>query len=210
MTQPRSMICDGLLNVLGEVCKAHVALAEEGVVHGKSGAEAVVCVTAELLGVLEVIAEEGLVVGVSHLDELLGFLHGALTAQVSHAVFGDDSIDEVAGVVDMAGERHNGGDGTALGGRTAGEDAEIAVAREVSGTADAVHHLGVTDLGAVDVTVDVGLDGGVERADADAGNDLGVVGDLGGTQHELVLEEVDIIIDAFQALVGDGERAGRS
>lgn len=120
-----------LLDVFSEIGEAHVALAEEGVVHGEGGTEAVVGVTAELLGILEVVAEQRLIVGMCDLDELLGFLHGALAAQVGNTVLCDDCIDEVAGVVDMTGEGYDGADGTALGGGAAGEDAEVGVASEV-------------------------------------------------------------------------------
>ena len=136
-----------LLDVLSEICQAHITLAEEGVMHGEGGAETVVGVTTVLLGVLQIIAEHRLIVGMSHLNELLSLLHSALATQVGYTIFGDDSVHEMAGMVDMAGEWNDGTDGTTLGSGTAGEDAEVRVASEVGRTANTVHHLRAADLG---------------------------------------------------------------
>ena len=65
-------------------------------------------------------------------------------------------------------------------------------------------------MGGVYVAVDVGFDSGVHRDDADAADDFGAVGYLRGTEHELVGEEVHVLVDIVQAVVGDAERAGAS
>ena len=167
-----------------------------------------VCVSAALLCILEVVLQHGAVVGMCHLDEFLSLLHVALMAKVGHAVLGDDGVDVVVRVVDMAGEGHDAGDGASLRSGTAGEDSEVGVGSEVGRAADAVHHLRTAYLGAVDVAVEVALDGCVEGADTQAGDDFGAVAYLRRKQNELVLEEVDVVVDGEQALVGDGQRGG--
>ena len=167
-----------------------------------------VCVAATLLGILQVVTQHGAVVGMSHLDEFLSLLHVALVAKVGHAVLRDDGIDVVVRMVDVAGEGHDAGDGAALRGGAAGEDGQVGIRSKVSRAADAVHHLRTAYLRAVHMTVEVALDGCVQGTDADACDDLRAVADLGGTQHELVLEEVDVVVDVEQALVGDRQRAG--
>ena len=144
----------------------------------------------------------------SHLDELGSLLHGAFAAQVGHAVFRNHGIHEVAGVVDVRTERHDAADGTALGSGTASEDAQVGVVREVGRTADAVHHFRAANLRGVHVSVNVGLDGGVQRADADAGDDFRAVGNFRRAEHQLVFEEIHVIINTVQAFVGHGQRAG--
>ena len=64
-------------------------------------------------------------------------------------------------------------------------------------------------MGRVGVAVDVDLDGGVDGDEAQTTDDFGVVRNLRRTQHEFVLEEVDVVVDALQIFVGHAERAGR-
>ena len=82
--------------------------------HGKCGREAVLGVATALLGKTEVILQQGTIVGMSHLDKFLGLLHVALAAQVCHAILGDNRINEVVGMVDVAGKGYDAADGTAL------------------------------------------------------------------------------------------------
>ena len=63
-------------------------------------------------------------------------------------------------------------------------------------------------MGGVHITIDVGLEGGVHRDETYAACHSGVVGDLRGTQDELVLEEVDVLVDALEPFVAHAERAG--
>ena len=90
-----------------------------------------VSVSAELLGVLQIVAQQGLVVGVSHLDECLSLLHVALVAQVGHSVLRYHGVDEVVGVVDVAGKGNDAGYCAALGSGAAGEDAQVGIVGEV-------------------------------------------------------------------------------
>ena len=62
-----------------------------------------------------------------------------------------------------------------LGGGTTSENAQISIVGEVCRTADTVHHLRTADLGRVYMSVDVHLDGRIQRAYADAGDDFGAV-----------------------------------
>ena len=58
------------------------------------------------------------------------------------------------------------------------------------------------------MAVEVTLDGGIKGAHSDAGYDFGRIAYLGRTQDELIFEEIDIVIDVAQTVVGDGERTG--
>ena len=60
----------------------------------------------------------------------------------------------------------------------------------------------------VHVAVDVRLDGRVDGDDAQTAHHFGAVGDFGRAQHQLVAEEVHVVVNALQAVVGDGQRAG--
>lgn len=70
--------------------------------HSKGCSQFVVGMTASLLGILEVVLKHGTIVGMCHLDKFLSLLHIALMTQVCHAILGDDSIDIVVRMVDMA------------------------------------------------------------------------------------------------------------
>ena len=153
----------------------HVALAQEGVVHGEGSSKLMMGMAATFLGILQVILEHGTIVGVCNLDEFLSLLHVALMAKVGHAILRDDCIYIMVRVVDVAGEWHDAGNSTTLGCGAASEDGQVGVRSEVGRTADAVHHLRAADLGAVHVTVEVALDGRVKRTDAETGDDFGAV-----------------------------------
>ena len=100
----------------------------------------------------------------------------------------------------------DGADLAVLGDGRAGEDGNIGVAREVAGTADAVHHLRAADVRGVDVPVKVGFNGGVDgEDDAEAADHFRAVRYLRGTEHQLVAEEVHIPVNAFQAVVRNGQ-----
>ena len=119
------VVCLRLLDVFCKICQAHVTLTQEGVVHGEGGCQFVVRMATPLGGIFQVVLKHGAIVGMSYLDELLGLLHIALVAQVGNTILCDDGIDEVVRVVYVAGERHDAGDGTALGSGAAGEDGEV-------------------------------------------------------------------------------------
>ena len=93
-----------LFQIFSPVGQAHIALAQEGVMHGKGCRESMMSVTTERFCILQVVTQQRPVVGVCHLDQLLGPLHVALVTQVGHTILGDDSIDEVIGVIDMTGK----------------------------------------------------------------------------------------------------------
>jgi hypothetical protein len=60
------------------------------------------------------------------------------------------------------------------------------------------------------MTVEITLDGGVQSAYADTGNDFGTVANLRGAQNQLILEEIHVGVNILQTLVGNGQRASRS
>ena len=103
-----------LFHVLSEIGQVHVALACQCVVHGESGGQIMVGMTA--LGNLQVIPQQLFVVGVSTvLDDALCALHGALSTEVSHTLLGDDHVHVVLGVVLVAHEGYDARDESALG-----------------------------------------------------------------------------------------------
>src|SRR5690554_4613316 len=80
-------------------------------------------------------------------DDGMGSLAGRQAAQVGQALLGDDDLHIVFGVIHMGDHRHNGGDGSVLGGGRGYEDRQVAVAGEVAGAADTVHHPCTHDMG---------------------------------------------------------------
>ena len=96
-----------LLDVFGQVSEAHVALAQECVVHGEGCGEAVVCVSTVFLGIAQEVLQQGTVVGMSYADDFLCLLHIRLVAQVGYAVLCDDGIYKVVRVVDVRAEGYD-------------------------------------------------------------------------------------------------------
>ena len=143
-------------------------------------------------------------------DDLVGALYGVFSAEVGDTLIGDDDVDGVFRVVDMADHRHDVRDLALFRYRGAREDRDIAVAGEVARAADAVHHLDSGDVGRVDVAEDVGLDGCVHRDDAQTACDFRRVGDFGRTDDDLVAEEVDVVEEFFFGLVAQRQGAGRA
>ena len=144
------------------------------------------------------------------LDDGLSALHGALSAKVGHTLFGHDDVHVVLRMVVV---RHHGYDGTdfsLLGYRRAGEDGDVGIACEVATSTDTVHHLGASDVSRVDVAVDVCFNSGVDRDDTQSAGHFGAIADFARAEDEFVAEEVDVIVDAVQAIVCHGERAGAS
>ena len=63
--------------------------------------------------------------------------------------------------------RNDGGYRTVLGRGGGGEDREVGVTGEVTGTTYTVHHLGTAYMGRVNVSVDIGFERGVDRDDTE-------------------------------------------
>ena len=89
-------------------------------------------------------------------------------AEVGKALLRHENLRVVFRVVHVAHVGHDAADGAALRDRRREEESEGAVAGKVRRAADAVHHFCAADFGAIDVAVDVTLDGCVECAYADA------------------------------------------
>ncbi len=130
-------------------------------------------------------------------------------AHVGEALFGDDHLDVVFGVVDVRHHRHDRGDRAVARGRRAEEHRQVTVAGEVTRAADTVHDARTHDMGRIDVAVDVGLEHPVHGDDAEPAHDLGMVADLLGAQHDVVAVEVDVAHELVDARLGQRERGGR-
>src|SRR5690606_29363100 len=129
--------------------------------------------------------------------------------QVGQADLGHQHVHVVFGVVNVADHRHYAGNRAAFGNRLGDEDRQVGVTREVARTTDAVHHLGSTDVGRVDVAADGELLRGVDADDAEAAVDSRVVGARLGTQNQLVLVLLQVAEHALVAALGQGEGAAR-
>ena len=143
-------------------------------------------------------------------DDFLGTFGRALATEVGDTLFGDEDVHIVLCLVVVRHHGDNGTDFAFLGyGRTR-EDGDEGISGKVARTSYPVHHLGTGDVGRVYIAINVGFDGGVHRDDAQSAYYGGMVGDFGRTDDELVLEKVEIIVDALQTFVGHAERAGAS
>ncbi|MNH20505.1 hypothetical protein D3C79_802800 [compost metagenome] len=108
-------------------------------------------------------------------DDHPGTFAWCQATQVSQALLGDEDVDVVLGVVDVADHRHHAGNRPALGNRLGDEDRQVRVAGEVARATDAVHHPRAADVRGVDVAVQVELKGSVDADDAQAADHFRVV-----------------------------------
>ena len=142
-------------------------------------------------------------------DDGLRALARRQAAQVGQALFGDDDLRVVLGVVHVRAHGHDAADLAVLGHRGCDEERQVAVAREVARAADAVHHARPHEVGGVDVAVDVGLDHRVHGDDAQAAHQLGVVADLLRAQDDAVAVEVDVFLEIFIGAARQRDGRGR-
>ena len=136
-------------------------------------------VAAALLGAGEIVRQHGLEGRMGAvLDDDLGALLRAETAQVGQALFGHDDLHVLRDMVHVAHVRHDRRDLSALGGGRRDEHRDEGIAGEVAGAADAVLDARTHDVGGVDVAVDVCLDQAVHRQTAQTADHLRMVADL--------------------------------
>ena len=161
-------------------------------------------------GAVKVVLQHGAVAGVgAFFNHHLGALLGGEAAQVGQALFGDDDLRVVLGVIDVRAHGHDAADLAALGHRRRDEERQIAVARKVAAAADAVHHAAAHQVGGVDVAVDVGLDHRVHGDHAQAAHQLGVVRYFLRAQDDAAAVEVQILFKILKRLGGERNRRGR-
>ena len=107
--------------------------------------------------------------------------------------------------------RHHWNDGTDLtffGHRRTSENRDVSITGKVSRSADTIHHFRTTDMCGVYITVEICFDGGIYRNDTHATNNFRTIRYFRRTKNQLVTEEVHIIINTLQAIVGHSQRAG--
>ena len=173
---------------------------------GEARVEALRCVALD--AAVEVGVQQRTVLGMcATLDDLAGTLHRRLAAQVGHTVLRDDHLHRVLAVIHVRHHRYERADLAILRRRRRGEDRDVARARKVARSADAVHHLRAQYVRRVDVAEDVGLQCGVDRDHSESAHHLGVVRDLLRTEQQLVLEEVQTGVDLAQRLMTYAQRA---
>ena len=95
-----------------------------------------------------------------------------------------------------------------LGHRLGHEDRQVGVSGKVARATDAVHHVRAVDVRGVDVAVDVALERRVDGDQAQAADDLGVVGHLLRTQHQTRLVVLDVAQHALVGGLGEGDGRG--
>ena len=106
---------------------------------------------------LEIISQRVLVSGMCDAYHRASPLTRAFTAQIGDAVFGDDDLSVVFGMIDMAYEWHDSANRAAFSERWAQKQRQISVASEVAATADTIFHLRTHDVSGVYVAVDICL-----------------------------------------------------
>ena len=137
-------------------------------------------------------------------DDLCSFFRGQ-AANISDALFGNEYMGIMFGVVYMGAHRNNCGDLAALSGAVAEEAGQEAVTSKVAGAADTVHQLGAAYMGGVYVTVDIHFQSGVHSDDAETTSYFAVVGDFLRTKDDLLAVSVDVVVEALQSIRGWGE-----
>src|SRR5690606_14362819 len=163
-------------------------------------------VAAARLGFFQVVQSLLLVVLVhAVVDDALGCFDRRQATQVRITLLGDDAVHVVVGVVHVGDERNDGRNVAVLGRRGGHEDADTGVTGEITRTADAVHHVGATDVRGVHVAVDVGFQSGVEGNDAQAADDFRMVGNLLRTEHHLAGVLGHVGSQVVHALLRQGE-----
>ena len=160
-----------LFQIFSEISQSHVALLQEGIVHGEGGTHALWLVA--LLGKLQILTEHRAVIRMRTVfDNLLGTAQWALAAEIGYSLFGDNHIHIVLGTIHMAAHRNNGRNAAVLGGTLCGEDRDVTIALVIARTADTIHQLAAADMAGVLIAVDIALDGGVHGDDTQTADDL--------------------------------------
>lgn len=195
---------------------AHAPLLQERLVHVEAVEQHVWLVAPALLealvlGLLEVRLEDRLVVVVGALvDDDPGALPWAQAAHVGEAGLGDDDVQVVLRLVDVRAHGHDAADadGVRLGRPRRGRvhDAVLGRPQEVGRAAQAVEHAAAHHVGAVGVGVDVHFDRGVHADDAESADDLGGVGDLLGSEKQLVVVGFPAVVEALESIRRESHR----
>lgn len=167
------------------------------------------------LRTIQVISENGVVIRVrALLNNNTGTLTRRQTTDIGKTLLSNDNIEIMLGLIDVGSERNDtadtGGIGLARPGRRGVHNGVLGVTQEVGGTTETVQHAGAHDTGGVGVSVDVHFDGGVHSDTPETTDDLGAVGDLLGTEEELVGVLLPVIVEALETVGGetDGSSGG--
>lgn len=137
-------------------------------------------------------------------NNLCSFLRGQ-AANICNALFGNEYMGIMFGVVNMGAHRNNSGNLAALCGAVAEEAGQECVAGEIAGTADTVHQLGACYMGGVYMTVNIHFQSGVHADNADTTNNFTVVGNFLRTKNDLLIVLLNVSIEAFQSIRGWGQ-----
>ena len=160
-----------LFQIFSEISQSHIALLQEGIVHGEGGTHALWLVA--LLGKLQILTKHRAVIWMGTvLDNLFGTAQWAFATEIGYSLFGNNHIHIVLGTVHVTAHWNDGRDAAVLGGTLCGEDRDVTIALVIAGTADTIHQLAAADMAGVLIAVDIALNGGVHGDDTQTANDL--------------------------------------
>ena len=107
LSQKRSLFCLLLFQIFPEVSQSHVALFQEGIVHGEGCPHALWLMT--LLGKLQIFAEHRALVWMSTVfDDFLGTAQRTLATKIGNALLGNNDIHIMLRTIHVATHRNDG------------------------------------------------------------------------------------------------------
>ena len=135
-------------------------------------------------------------------DDLCSFFRGQ-AANISDALFGNEYMGIMFGVVNMGAHRNNCGDLAALCGAVAEEAGQECVTSKVAGTADTVHHSCTGYVSGVDVTEYIGFQSRIDGHQTETAGYFRIVGDFLRAKQNLIFEEIQVRVDVADHFVAD-------
>ena len=108
-------------------------------------------------------------------DNQFGTFARRFAAQVGQALLGYQHHHVVLCVVVVGNHGHDTGNRTAFGHRRRNEERQLGVAREITRTADTVHHLRTQYVGRINISEDIGFECGIDRDQSHTAHELRIV-----------------------------------
>ena len=125
------------------------------------------------------------------------------STEVGEALFGDNYIDVVFGMIDMGDHRHDTGDVPTAGDRRKRHDTNRGIPIEVSTTADTVLDVRSADVCRIHVPVDIHLKRAVDAYDPESVDKCGVIRDVPVPYHDIVSVPVGVLEEPVESVFGE-------
>lgn len=122
-------------------------------------------------------------------DETGAFL-GVFAAQVGHSLFGDNYLNGMLAMIQVATQRNDWTDLASFCRAGTRENRDVGVARKVPTSANAVHHVVAHDMSRIHVAENIDFNSGVNGNDSKSTYDFWVVGNLLRPQNHASAEKV--------------------